>query len=133
MDRAVVSAYGHALAVAYVSTMEGFGLPILEAMAVGVPVLASDKGSLPEVGGDAVLYADPTDESSIARGLRQLWREEGLRALLVERGLRRVRGFSWQATAAGTLQGYRDALKIGGGDHLSRLDAPITPSRGKAL
>ena len=110
-DSALVSVYSCAHSVAYVSTSEGFGLPLLEAFAVSVPVLASDRGSLPEVGGDAVLYVDPTDEASIAQGLDRLWREEGLRTMLVKRGLRRVQMFSWQATAAGTLRGYTDALR----------------------
>jgi glycosyltransferase involved in cell wall biosynthesis len=124
-DSALVGVYRRAHTVAYVSTSEGFGLPLLEAFAVGVPVLASDRGSLPEVGGDAVLYVDPTDETSIAQGLARLWREEGLRALLVERGLRRVRMFSWQATAAGTLQGYRDALTMGGHPVSLKSGAPM--------
>lgn len=109
-DSALIGVYSRAHSVAYVSTSEGFGLPLLEAFAASVPVLASDRASLPEVAGDAVLYVDPMDETSIARGLDRLWRDEGLRRLLVDRGRQRARMFSWQATAAGTLQGYIDAL-----------------------
>jgi glycosyltransferase involved in cell wall biosynthesis len=101
-----------ALAEAFVfpSLYEGFGLPVLEAMARGVPVACSNVSSLPEVAGDAALLFDPHDESAIAGALRRLLDDEPLRERLRVRGLARVREFTWQRTARLTLESYRRAL-----------------------
>jgi alpha-1,3-rhamnosyl/mannosyltransferase len=99
-----------ARAFAYPSLYEGFGLPLLEAMACGTPVLTSNTSSLPEVVGDAALIVDPEDVSAIAAGLTRLWRDDDLRADLRARGLLRAREFSWDRTARLTLDVYRDAL-----------------------
>jgi len=111
-DGFLAGAYRSAGLVAYVSTSEGFGLPLLEAFAAKVPVVASDAGSLPEVGGDAVLYVPPTDEGQVADALSRVWHDETLRRALVARGLERVAGFSWEATARATATAYREVLKV---------------------
>lgn len=109
-EAALVSAYRHARLVAYVSTSEGFGLPILEAFAGGVPVVAADCSSLPEVGGDAVYLVSPEDEEGIARGLQAVWGDDRARREMISRGSVRVQQFTWERTARQTLQVYRDAL-----------------------
>ncbi len=88
------------------SLYEGFGLPPLEAMACGTPVLCSDRASLPEVVGDAAWLVDPTDIEAIREGLRRLLRDEPLRQALRERGLEQATRFSWERAATETLQLY---------------------------
>lgn len=97
-------------ALAYPSLVEGFGMPVLEAMACGTPVLTSRRGALPEVGGDAVHYVDPLDEESITDGLARLLTETAFRADLRRRGVERAEGFRWEDTARRTLSAYRSAL-----------------------
>ncbi|HLG03767.1 MAG TPA: glycosyltransferase family 1 protein [Bacteroidia bacterium] len=88
-----------ALALTYVPYFEGFGIPIVEAMACNVPVLTSNITSMPEVGGDAVLYADPFSEESIAGALAALDQDLSLRQLLIAKGIVRREIFSWDKTA----------------------------------
>jgi glycosyltransferase involved in cell wall biosynthesis len=83
----------------YPSLAEGFGLPVLEAMAAGTAVLTSDRSSLPEVGGDAVAYADPTDVGAIAARLAELLSDPARRADLGKRARARAATFSWERTA----------------------------------
>jgi glycosyltransferase involved in cell wall biosynthesis len=99
--------YRGADAFAYPSLYEGFGLPVLEAMARGVPTLASNTSSLPRVAGDAALLVDPTDVSEIAEGLARLLTEPALAHDLRQRGLQRAATFTWAATARATLDVYR--------------------------
>lgn len=99
--------YSGALCFAYPSFYEGFGLPPLEAMSCGAPVLTGNLTSLPEVVGDAGLTVDPFDEGAIASALARLVDDDALRADLRERGLKRARGFDWRDTARMTLQIYR--------------------------
>jgi len=101
-----------ALARAFVfpSLYEGFGLPVLEAMARGVPVACSNASSLPEVAGDAALLFDPYDEAAIAEALRRLLDDTTLREQLRVHGLARAGEFTWQRTARLTLESYRRAL-----------------------
>jgi len=95
--------YAGALAFVDVSKYEGFGLPALEAMACGVPVLVSDDSAFPEVVGDAGLYAKAHNISDIREGLVRLLTEPALTATLIARGLERVKRFTWEQTAAQTL------------------------------
>ncbi len=97
-----------ALAFVLPSLYEGFGMPVLEAMACGAPVLASNTSSLPEVAGDAALLVDPTDTAALAGGLTRLAAEAGLRAELRARGLARTAAFTWNRCAAETLAVLRD-------------------------
>ncbi|MCA1850061.1 MAG: glycosyltransferase family 4 protein, partial [Acidobacteria bacterium] len=103
--------YSGALCFVYPSIFEGFGLPPLEAMACGAPVVAGDRTSLPEVVGDAGLLVNPFDEEAIAQALARLIDDAPLRASLREKGLARARRFSWRATAQLTLEAYERARK----------------------
>jgi len=97
-------------AFVFPSLAEGFGLPVLEAMVRGVPVACSDRGSLAEVAGDAALLFDPESVTAIAEAMTRLLDDRQLAARLVEAGRERAAGFSWHATAAGTLAAYGRAL-----------------------
>jgi alpha-1,3-rhamnosyl/mannosyltransferase len=96
-----------ARAFVYPSLYEGFGLPILESMSCGVPVLASNVSSLPEVVGDAGVMVDPQDVDAIAAGMTRLWQDDALRRELAAKGLKRARSFSWERTASQTLSVYK--------------------------
>jgi glycosyltransferase involved in cell wall biosynthesis len=89
-------------ALTYPSLYEGFGLPVLEAMACGTPVLTSDLSSLPEVAGGAALYVDPYESSSIAEGMERLLTDDALRARLREEGVAHAQKFTWPETARKT-------------------------------
>jgi glycosyltransferase involved in cell wall biosynthesis len=104
--------YAEATCFVLPSLIEGFGLPVLEAMARGVPVACSDRPALPEVAGDAALLFDPTDQSAVTDAVRRLIRDARLRADLSARGLERARQFSWRRTAELTLASYRRAVGI---------------------
>jgi glycosyltransferase involved in cell wall biosynthesis len=102
--------WGVADAFVYPSLYEGFGLPVLEAMARGVPVACADCSSLPEVAGDAALLFDPRSQDAIAQAIERLLGDPSLAAGLRERGVERVREFSWERTARLTLASYARAL-----------------------
>ncbi|HEV2146523.1 MAG TPA: glycosyltransferase family 1 protein [Longimicrobiaceae bacterium] len=93
--------YAGCEALIFPSLYEGFGLPVLEAMAAGAPVVASNRSSVPEVVGDAGLLADPEDPRAIAEGVLRLRREPALRAELVRRGRERAASFTWERSARG--------------------------------
>lgn len=94
-DADLPALYRRGSAFAYPSLYEGFGLPVLEAMIAGVPVLTSDTSSMPEVGGDAALYVTPRDVASIRDGLARLLSDDALRARLAAAGPARAAQFSW--------------------------------------
>jgi alpha-1,3-rhamnosyl/mannosyltransferase len=85
---------------------EGFGLPILEAMASGVPVITSHTASMPEVAGDAAILVDPHDPQAIAEGIARVLAEDRLRQALIQKGLARARCFTWDSVAHKTLELY---------------------------
>lgn len=95
----LVALYAAAVAFAYPSLAEGFGLPVLEAMACGTPVVTSSRSALPEVAGDAAVLVDPEDVGAIAAALARLVADGDLRADLSARGLRRASSYSWEASA----------------------------------
>jgi glycosyltransferase involved in cell wall biosynthesis len=101
--------YAAATAFVFPSLYEGFGMPLLEAMACGTPVITTSSSSLPEVVGDAGLIVSPTDVEELCEAMRRVITDAELRRELRERGLRRARRFSWRATAERTLMAYRDA------------------------
>ncbi len=108
---ALADAYVSALCLVYPSCDEGFGFPPLEAMQCGTPVVTSRAGSLPELCGDAALYADPGDAPAIAEAMRRIACEPGLAGEMAERGRRRVQGFSWEKCARETLAVYHAAAE----------------------
>lgn len=100
-DAELASLYRHATGLVFASLYEGFGLPPLEAMATGCPVIVSRAASLPEVCGDAALYVEPTDVSSIAAAMQNLAGSSALQEELRSAGLERAQLFSWERTAQG--------------------------------
>ncbi|MEM6782598.1 MAG: glycosyltransferase family 1 protein, partial [Bacteroidota bacterium] len=126
-DKDLPALYGAARAFAYVSHAEGFGLPPVEAMAAGTPVVVSNTTSLPEVCGDAALYVSPTDQSAIARALDRVWDDLPLRHRLTKAGRARATQFSWTRTA--------DLLMrlVPGHENASMQDDPRAPNTPSSL
>lgn len=106
----LVSIYNLATAFVMPSLYEGFGLPVLEAMACGCPVITTKEGSLNEVAGDGAFYVDAYDVKSIKIGIEKVFNDENLRKELSEKGLKNARRFSWKKTAKDTLKVYKQIL-----------------------
>jgi len=102
--------YSSAHAFVFPSLYEGFGLPVLEALASGTPTLTSNRSSLPEVAGDAALLVDPENVDTLTAGLERLLTDAEWRAQATERGLRQARQFSWERCVDETVAVYRRAL-----------------------
>jgi glycosyltransferase involved in cell wall biosynthesis len=102
--------YRRARLLAYPSLSEGFGLPVIEAMAAGCPVVAADRSALPEVAGDAALLVDPESVEAIADGIQRVWEDDALARDLAARGLVRARLYSWERTARLTAEVYASVL-----------------------
>jgi O-antigen biosynthesis alpha-1,2-mannosyltransferase len=103
--------YSQAQIFAFPSLDEGFGMPLLEAMTAGIPVLTSNRAALPEVAGDAALLVDAERTEAIAEGLRELTRNEHLRQNLVIKGMERAGEFSWEKAARETWDAYGELLR----------------------
>lgn len=106
-DQSLVALYSGADLMAIPSLYEGFGLPVIEAMAAGAPVLTSNVSSLPEVAGDAAVLIDPTDLESVVEGIRRVLGSDDVRAQLRARGPLRAAQFTWERTASETLAAYQ--------------------------
>ncbi|MCE5239127.1 glycosyltransferase family 4 protein [bacterium] len=106
----LIALYRAASVFAFPSLYEGFGLPVLEAMACGTPVVTSSTTSLPEVAGEAAVLVEPTDGAALAAALTAVLHDSALPEDLRARGLRRAAEFSWERTARQTFEVYRDAL-----------------------
>lgn len=103
--------YSCASALVYPSLYEGFGLPVLEAFACGVPVITSNVSSLPEVGGKAAIYVDPTSLEEIKQAIDLVQSDKGLREDLIKKGLARAKEFTWDKCADETINLYQGALR----------------------
>ena len=103
--------YASCAVTAYPSLYEGFGLPPLEAMACGAPVVTSNVTSLPEVVGDAGLMVDPTDVQALSDALARVLNDDALRAEMQAKSLARACEFTWQKTAARTMESYRKVIE----------------------
>ncbi len=108
-DRELPNLYNLADVFVYPSLYEGFGLPVLEAMACGTPVVTSQVSSMPEVAGDAALFVDPRDVASIAQALERVLLDRALRERMAEDGPKHSNPFTWEKTARETLAAYENA------------------------
>jgi glycosyltransferase involved in cell wall biosynthesis len=109
--RQLAACYETATVFVFPSMYEGFGIPAVEAMAHGTPVVSTNAGALPEVCGDAALYFDPLDVAAIAAAVKRVLTDPNLRAKLAEAGRAREKRFSWRRAATETLAVYRDAVQ----------------------
>jgi glycosyltransferase involved in cell wall biosynthesis len=111
-DAQLARLYQAASVFLYPSFEEGFGIPVLEAMASGVPVVTSNVSSMPEVGGEAALYVDPHSPADIAQKVMQALEDLALREVLVQKGFARTKEFTWRRTAEATLAVYDEVLGL---------------------
>lgn len=109
-DKELPTLYNAAKLFVYPSLYEGFGLPVLEAMACGIPVITSNTSSLPEIVADAGIMLDPLDINALAEAMYNVLMDDNLRNSLIEKGLKRAENFSWEKTAAMTMDIYREVL-----------------------
>lgn len=107
----LVMLYNGANFLIYPALYEGFGLPVLEAMACGIPVITSDRSSLSEVAGNAAMKIDPNSEEDIADAMAKLYQDKELREKYRQRGLERAKMFSWKETARQTLEVYKQVYR----------------------
>lgn len=110
-DKELAHIYHQATCFVYPSFYEGFGLPVLEAMACGTPVICSNTTSLPEVGGDAVIYCNPQDINDIQAKIECLLRDPVSQQKMMQKGLQRAKMFSWEKSAEAHLQLFREVLQ----------------------
>lgn len=109
-EESLACLYSNAMALVFPSLYEGFGLPVLEAMACGCPVICSNVASLPEVAGDAALFIDPYDVEGLAVAIGKMVGDSTLRMDLIQKGLKRAAEFSWERTAKETLEVFRSVV-----------------------
>jgi glycosyltransferase involved in cell wall biosynthesis len=109
-DSELAECYAKAMIFAFPSLDEGFGMPVLEAMAAGVPVVTSNRSALPEVAGAAAIQVNTSDENELVAALTSLASNEHLRNDLIRRGFEHARGFTWGKAVAATAAVYREVL-----------------------
>lgn len=109
-NEALPELIGSALALTYVSLFEGFGVPLLEAMHTETPIITSNVSSMPEVVGDAGLLVDPTSIASIASAMERIYKEEGLRKDLIEKGKKQREKFNWQIATDAVYKALKEAV-----------------------
>jgi glycosyltransferase involved in cell wall biosynthesis len=107
-DKELKSLYRHATVFVMPSLMEGFGFPAVDAMSMGIPVIISDRGSLPEICGKAACLVDPLDIGGIANALQKVISDHSFRDALAQRSLERSKLFSWEETAKKTHSIYEN-------------------------
>jgi glycosyltransferase involved in cell wall biosynthesis len=106
-DTILAGLYTHARAFIFPSLYEGFGIPTIEAMGCGCPVIASNRSSVPEVGADAALYFNPSDRDEISHAVERVISDDHLQQQLSTKGYERAKAFSWYKTASETLNVYQ--------------------------
>ncbi len=109
-DRRLAELYATARVFAFPSLDEGFGMPVLEAMAAGVPVVTSNRSALPEVAGDAAVLVDPEDAPALGEAIKRLVGDSELRSDLIQRGFKRAEGFTWSSAVEKTWKVYQRLL-----------------------
>jgi glycosyltransferase involved in cell wall biosynthesis len=109
-DNDLAPLYGGAMVFIYPSLYEGFGLPVLEAMKCGVPIITSNTSSLPEVVGNAGIMLDPKDEDGLCQSIIKIYSNEKLRTALIQKGIDRAKEFSWDRTTHNIIQAYETAM-----------------------
>jgi glycosyltransferase involved in cell wall biosynthesis len=109
-DSELISLYMNAIAFVFPSLYEGFGMPLLEAMSAGCPVICSNSSSFPEVAGDSAVYFDPTNSKSIEETVREVLSSKSLQISLIRKGFNNLNRFSWEKSALETLNVYKKAL-----------------------
>jgi glycosyltransferase involved in cell wall biosynthesis len=107
----IVRLYSHADLFVFPSLYEGFGMPVVEAMACGAPVVTSNRSSLPEVAGDAALLVNPESDEELAEAMARILRDASLRESLRRKGFERAKQFTWERAARQTLEVYRECCK----------------------
>ena len=110
-DRTLANLYRRAAIFAFPSLDEGFGIPLLEAMANDIPIVTSNRSAMPEVCGDAALLIDPVNQTELAEALQKLAAEPDLRAALAAKGRARAQTFSWEKAVEATWEVYRELIK----------------------
>lgn len=110
-DEDLLRLYGGAVCLVYPSFYEGFGMPVLEALASGVPVVCSNASALPEAGGDAPYYIDPANKDSLKKALIEVTSDASLRKKMIAKGLKQAQKFSWEKSARKLNQLYQRSLQ----------------------
>jgi len=109
-QRDLIALYAGASLFVYPSLYEGFGMPLLEAMASGVPIVASGTSSIPEVVGDAGILVDPLSISEMSQAILKLLNDNSLRSSFREKGIQRAKQFTWERAARETLRIYQEII-----------------------
>ena len=107
----LVKIYNQSKIFLFPSFYEGFGLPVLEAISCGTPVICSNVSSLPEVGGDAVIYCNPYDVDDIKNKIELVLNDENLQTEMIQKGLNRSKLFSWEKSAQGHIKIFKELLQ----------------------